>query len=101
MWRKDMERVRAAADRDAKIIIESLMKQGKLTIDERDALGREALEYCASVVRASIDTTSDRLKAARMILDKCVEAPVSATKVTVEGAEGWLMKVLEDEKKAE
>ena len=100
MWREDMVRIRAAADRDAKIIIGSLMAKGKLTIDERDELGREVLEYCAGVVRSGIDSTSDRLKAAKMLLDKCVEPPVSSTRVTVEGAEGWLMKVLEDEKKA-
>lgn len=100
MSRKQMDQIRSVALAEAKIIVERLIKMAKVTVDEKDAMGREALEFAVSVVRAQMDSTADRLKAAKLVIDVCLERPVQKNETMLTTTEDWLKSVADEEQRS-
>jgi hypothetical protein len=86
-----LKTIRQKRTDEAERIIDLMVE--KKIIEEPDEMAREALGYAISVVRTSSDVekTTDKLKAASLVLEYTRTKPTSKSEVTLNKAEDFLM----------
>lgn len=81
----------AKSNKEAKIIVENMVKEGLTSDDEK---GNMALEFAAAVVRNDTLPLREKLGAAKLLLEYCKAKPAAKQEVSLTRAEDFLSALL-------
>lgn len=86
--------IRDKAKKEAETIMEQLAKTHELPDSEA---AKEALQTAIQIMRAEVETTKDRLAAAKTVLEFTKSKPAAKSEVTISKAEDFLAAILAKE----
>lgn len=89
----ELQKQRAKAKAEAKVIVEYMEKKFDLPKDE---FAKEALTTAVEIMRVDAINAKDKLAAARTVLEWTMAKPVAQSEVTVKRAEDFLSEIAAD-----
>lgn len=92
----ELNKQRAKAKAEAKVIVEYMEKKFDLPKDE---FAKEALTTAVEIMRVDAINAKDKLAAARTVLEWTMAKPVAQSEVTVKRAEDFLTEIANDMEK--